>query len=103
MDEGGTGRVIALGSAALVLFLALIVGLQSYHHAAAQRLMQHKALVQGTAEIARLKASQQALLDGYRWIDKNAGTAAVPIGKAMEMIIREYAEPVQESRPVPLR
>ena len=37
------------------------------------------------APLPGLVAEQQEVLNGYRWIDQNAGVVAIPIDRAMEL------------------
>jgi len=39
-----------------------------------------------TAERHRVEAEQRARLQGYRWVDRDKGVIAIPIGEAMRMI-----------------
>jgi hypothetical protein len=39
-------------------------------------------------DIARLRAREQAQLDGYGWIDRGAGTVHIPIDRAMELFVQ---------------
>ena len=43
-----------------------------------------------------LRAKQKALLDGYGWVDKEAGVARIPIEEAMKMIV-ERGLPAREA------
>jgi hypothetical protein len=38
--------------------------------------------------LRELRAKQQALLDGFAWVDKGAGVARIPIEEAMRTIVR---------------
>ena len=39
-------------------------------------------------DLRDLRAKQKALLDGYGWVDKEAGVARIPIEDAMKMIVQ---------------
>jgi len=38
------------------------------------------------ADLAALRATEQALLDGYGWVDQAAGTVRIPIAEAMRLV-----------------
>jgi hypothetical protein len=40
-------------------------------------------------DLAELRAREQALLDGYGWIDRPAGRVRVPVSRAMELLVAE--------------
>lgn len=37
-------------------------------------------------DLARLRAEEQAVLDGYGWVDKATGTVRIPITEAMRLL-----------------
>jgi hypothetical protein len=39
-------------------------------------------------DLRELQTDQQALLDGYRWVDKAAGIVRIPIGEAMKLTVQ---------------
>lgn len=47
-------------------------------------------------ELQDLRARQKALLEGYGWVDKQAGVARIPIEDAMKMVV-ERGVPVREA------
>ena len=40
------------------------------------------------ADLAQLRAREQAQLDGYGWVDRGAGTVHIPIDRAMELLVQ---------------
>ena len=40
------------------------------------------------ADLAQLRAREQAQLDGYGWVDRGAGTVHIPIDRAMELFVQ---------------
>lgn len=38
------------------------------------------------ADLRALRAAEQAILDGYGWLDREAGVARIPIERAMDLI-----------------
>ena len=47
-------------------------------------------------ELQDLRAKQKALLEGYGWVNKEAGMARIPIEEAMKMVV-ERGLPVREA------
>jgi hypothetical protein len=45
-----------------------------------------------TEELHRVNAEQRARLQGYRWVDRDKGLIAIPIGEAMRMIAAKGAD-----------
>jgi hypothetical protein len=50
-------------------------------------------------DLSTYREREAALLDGYRWVDKNAGVVRIPIDEAMKRLIERGVptRPVQES------
>ena len=47
-------------------------------------------------ELRELRAKQKALLEGYGWVNKEAGVARIPIEEAMKMVV-ERGLPAREA------
>ncbi len=47
-------------------------------------------------ELKDLRAAEDALLNSYGWVDRNAGTVRIPIEKAMEKLLQQGL-PVRET------
>jgi hypothetical protein len=47
-------------------------------------------------ELRELRARQESLLNGYGWVDKEAGVARIPIEDAMKMVV-ERGLPAREA------
>jgi len=52
------------------------------------------------ADLARFRAAEEAALNTYRWVDRPAGIAQVPIGRAIELIA-EHGLPPRPAPPAP--
>lgn len=50
---------------------------------------------------ARDRAARQAHLDGYGWVDRQAGVLHIPIARAMELVAQGVRVPSGESPPPP--
>ena len=60
------------------------------------RLQPHPA-----SDLAAERAQQQTRLDRYVWIDRDAGVARIPIGRAMELMATQPAAPAGSSQKQP--
>lgn len=43
--------------------------------------------VRGAADLAELRAAEEANLDSYGWIDRKSGTVRIPIDRAMQLLL----------------
>ncbi len=90
----GVGLVAVLFSA--VLLETNTGGIRSDQgNRAAQAEIAHvlQTPILGEGEGQELRAAQRAELSRYRWLDRDAGVAAIPIERAMEIYEREQAGP----------
>lgn len=44
-------------------------------------------------DLATLRAREDALLEGYGWIDRGAGRVRIPAARALELLVAEEARP----------
>ncbi len=43
-------------------------------------------------DIAKLRESERAQLDGYGWVDRDAGTVHIPVERAMSLLVQRRGE-----------
>ncbi len=48
------------------------------------------------ADAAALTATQEALLQGYAWVDQASGVARIPIDRAMQLVVAQAAQSTPE-------
>ena len=53
-------------------------------------------------DAARFRAEEDAILNGYSWVDREAGTVRIPIAEAMRLTLQKGL-PVRESAQPPQR
>ena len=49
-------------------------------------------------DLARFRAREDEILNGYRWVDKGAGVVRIPIGEAMKLTVQRGL-PVRQETP----
>jgi len=50
------------------------------------------------SDLRAFRTQEDALLDGYQWVDKGAGTVRIPIGEAMKLVVQRGL-PAREAKP----
>ncbi|PYK13611.1 MAG: hypothetical protein DME65_01335 [Verrucomicrobia bacterium] len=43
--------------------------------------------IKGAADLAKLRAAEEADLDSYGWIDRYSGTVRIPVDRAMQLLL----------------
>jgi hypothetical protein len=52
-----------------------------------------RLLVNQDLDMERLRASEDALLNNYDWVDRNHGIVRIPISRAMELLVQQSRVP----------
>jgi hypothetical protein len=89
-DDVNTPVIALVGFISAILFFAIIVLLEVVFYWAEGE--QHaKDLNQPPQELATLVHNQQARLAEYRWVDQKKGVVAIPIDRAMELVVADLS------------
>ena len=72
-----------------ILTLAAVIALQAIFFRMKETEFTKKVVERLPAELIALQDEQTAQLARYRWIDKEAGVAGIPIERAMELVVEE--------------
>jgi hypothetical protein len=87
--------VIAVGLAVLItsLFIHFRALQQARHEAPVPRLAgereampEPRLQIDAQKELRQMRASEEAALNSYGWVDKNAGIVRIPVKRAMEIL-----------------
>ena len=91
-DDLSTTKIAAVGFIAAILLFALTILLQAlfYWTEAQQHLV--KDINQPSVEFANLTADQQAKLASYHWVDREQKFVAIPIKRAMELVVAQLSK-----------
>jgi hypothetical protein len=92
------GLSVVLGIA--VVIASLIVHYKTVQHARQDtpvpRLAQEREAMPGTPlqvdapnELRQMRAAEQAALNSYGWVDKDAGIVRIPVDRAMEILTKK--------------
>jgi len=84
-----TGAIITIGVLLVVLTFVLILLVQGWFYKAQTDEYVRKVIEPRAEELATAVAQQQDQLNSYRVVDETAGKVAVPITRAMELVVQE--------------
>ncbi len=84
-----TGLILTTGILLSVLVLVLILLVQGWFYKAQSDEYVRKIIEPRAEELASANAEQQEALHSYRVVDAEQGTVAIPIERAMELVVRE--------------
>jgi hypothetical protein len=72
-----------------ILTFVVVIALQALFFRWKDSEFDRKVVERLPAELTEMKEEQLSQLSAYRWVDKEAGVAAVPIDRAMELVMDE--------------
>jgi hypothetical protein len=84
-----TGAIVTIGVLLVVLTFVLILLVEGWFYQAQHEEYVRKVIEPRSGKLASALAEQQEALHTYRVLDPKNGTVAVPIERAMELVVRE--------------
>jgi len=88
-DNLDNGLILTIGVLLVVLVFAIVLLLQGWFYKAQHEEHLRKVVQPRSEELAGAIAAQQDALHRYRLLDAEAGRVAVPIERAMQIVVRE--------------
>lgn len=73
---------------AIVLFVTVVL-LQAYFYRAERDENVRKVAAAPPEELSQLRAQQLEALHAYRWVDEKSGVVAIPIDRAIALVVRD--------------
>jgi hypothetical protein len=92
LDESDpkTAPTLLVAAVGVALLLVIILLLEVMYQRTVEAENYRKVIAEQPQELRSLRATQLEQLNGYRWVDQPAGVAAIPIDRAMELVIKDY-------------
>lgn len=90
-DRIDTPLIVTLAVMASLLLFTLVVLLGALHDQSQSTLQRDRSERALPSELDVAAAEQRQRLERYAWIDREAGAVAVPIDRAVELVLRDYA------------
>ena len=72
------------------LLLATVFWIEALYQKTVEAERARKIVSQEPAELSTVRASQADQLREYRWVDRTQGVVALPIERAMELVVEEH-------------
>ena len=86
------GRVFFVGLLGVILTVDVIVGLQALYYWQVDRTETAEELYQTPRKLNSLLDAQRTQLTDYRMMDAKKGIVAIPIGRAMDLVVAELSQ-----------
>jgi hypothetical protein len=91
-DDPKALTTIVVGVIGAALLVAILVLLEALYYRTVESERERKVVLQQSEELRVLRAEQLEQLRDYRWINEQQGIVAVPIERAMELVVREAGD-----------
>ena len=88
-NDVNTPAIAMVGLLGALLFFAAVVLLEVMFYRIAAQQRNDKDINEPFAELTALVQRQQARLAEYRWVDEKKQIAAIPIDRAMELVVTD--------------
>jgi hypothetical protein len=100
-DDVNTPAIAMVGLISALLFFAVIVLLEVMFYRMEAQQRYDKDVSQPFVELTTLMDRQRAKLADYRWVDEKKGVVAIPIDRAMELVVADLSRPAgrKEAKP----
>jgi len=85
------GPTVVTGILGTILTIVLVTVLHSYYGHELKSELARKVIAQPSIAVDQVRAEQLRQITEYRWVDPNAKTVAIPIERAMELVVAERA------------
>lgn len=86
------GLIAGVGLGILATFVLIIVLIQAYFDYVQTGEYYQKVMEPIAADFLRLRTQEDAELNSYGYVDREKGIVRVPIDRAMQLTVTEYAE-----------
>ena len=94
---------VTVGIAGSILLVVIIVALVAMYEQVSRREFERKVVAEAPQELRSVRVDQLQQLSTYRWQDRRAGVVAIPIERAMELVVEEHRNRANPSAPAPGR
>jgi len=80
---------VLVGTVGLVLLAVIVLLLEVLHHRTTQAETYRKVVAEQPQELRQVQAQQLEQLNGYRWVDQGRGVVAIPLERAIDLLVEE--------------
>jgi hypothetical protein len=86
------GRLVFVALLSVVLTIDIVVGLQALYYWQLDRVEMSEELYPPSAKLESLLNAQRTQLTDYRIVDAKKGIVAIPIERAMKLVVAELSQ-----------
>jgi hypothetical protein len=87
-QEVNVPLILTIGIVSGIMLLVIVIGTQAWFQNEEQSEIAAKAMEFPHQGLIDLQNGQRANINSYRWVDQKNGVVAIPIGRAMEVMVQ---------------
>jgi hypothetical protein len=87
-QEVNVPLILTIGIVSGIMLLVIVIGTQAWFQNEEQSEIATKALEFPHQGLIDLQSGQRANINSYRWVDQKNGVVAIPIGRAMDVMLQ---------------
>ncbi len=91
-DAPDVAKIAIIGIVGALILFVIIVGLQALFYDMETKEAARKQVESPPMTVSQLRAQHEEQLTTYRWIDQKAGVVAIPIDRAMKLVVAESSK-----------
>ena len=91
-DDPRSLSTFLVGLVGAVLLFVIVIFLQAIFLVTIDAEHQRKVIAAKPQELRLMRAEHTEALNGYRWVSEQSGVAAIPIERAMDLVVDDYRE-----------
>src|SRR3712207_3231007 len=88
-DEIDSGKLAFIGIVSVICVIGIALLVQVLYYKKTSELNQTYNIEHQNRALSKYVTEQREKLTGYRWVDKQAQVASIPIEQAMELVVRD--------------
>jgi hypothetical protein len=96
-DDVNTPVIAAIGLLAVLGLVAFVLLLQVFYYRVEARIEQSNVIGQPPVELVTLETQQQGRLASYAWDDAKKKFVAIPIDRAMDLVLADLSRGGKEA------
>jgi hypothetical protein len=80
---------LLVGAVGMILLMVIVLLVEVLFHRTTQAEIYRKVISEQPLELRQVQAEQLDQLNDYRWVSQPDGVAAIPIDRAMDLVVEE--------------
>ena len=80
---------LLVGAVGMILLMVTVLLVEVLYQRTSQAEVYRKVISEQPLELRQVQAEQLEQLNGYRWVSQPEGVAAIPIDRAIDLIVEE--------------